>query len=71
MLYARYLQDGFAGIRDEWLARSMITGKRVRVSFGRGEVVGEVAGIDMDCALILKADDGSRERVLAGDVTVL
>jgi len=71
MLYDGYLHDGFAGIRDEWLARSMITGKRVRVSFGRGEVVGEVAGIDMDCALLLKVDDGSHERVLAGDVTVL
>lgn len=70
-LYDGYLRNGFAVIRDEWLARSMITGKRVRVSFGEGTSVGEVAGIDMDGALLLRSGDGSCERVLAGDVTIL
>jgi BirA family biotin operon repressor/biotin-[acetyl-CoA-carboxylase] ligase len=70
-LYDGYLHNGFAEIRDEWLARSMIMGKRVRVSFGEGETSGEVAGIDMDGALLLKGSDGSLERVLAGDVTIL
>lgn len=70
-LYDGYLRDGFAAVRDEWLARSMVMGKRVRVSFGEGESSGEVAGIDADGALLLRKGDGSLERVLAGDVTVL
>lgn len=71
ILYDGYLRNGFAGIRDEWLARSMLMGKRVRVSFGEGETSGEVAGIDSDGALLLKRGNGSMERVLAGDVTML
>ncbi len=70
-LYDDYLRNGFAGIRDEWLARSMLDGKRVRVSFGEGETTGEVAGIDNDGALLIKGSSGNIERVLAGDVTML
>lgn len=70
-LYDGFLRNGFGETRDEWLARSMLVGKRVSVSFGESETSGEVGGIDADGALLLRRGDGSIERVLAGDVAIL
>lgn len=70
-LYQDYLQQGFAPIRAEWLSRSMVLGRRVRVASGDEVTVGTVAGIDDDGALLLQRDGGVSERVVAGDVTVL
>ncbi|MRR55108.1 MAG: biotin--[acetyl-CoA-carboxylase] ligase [Deltaproteobacteria bacterium] len=71
VLYDDYLAHGFTGIREEWLARSTVQGRRVRVSFGNGETEGVVSGVDNDGALLITRGDGTQERVLAGDVTVL
>jgi BirA family biotin operon repressor/biotin-[acetyl-CoA-carboxylase] ligase len=71
MLYDDYLCHGFPAIREEWLSRSTIQGRRVRVSFGHRETEGVVTGVDNDGALLLARGDGAPERVLAGDVTIL
>jgi BirA family biotin operon repressor/biotin-[acetyl-CoA-carboxylase] ligase len=70
-LYDEYLRNGFPAIRAEWLSRSTVQGRRVRVSFGTGETEGMVMGVDDDGALLLKRGDRDPERVLAGDVTIL
>jgi len=70
-LYDDYLSHGFPAIREEWLSRSTVQGRRVRVSFGNGETEGVVIGVDNDGALLLARGDGAPERVLAGDVTIL
>ncbi|MHC1696495.1 MAG: biotin--[acetyl-CoA-carboxylase] ligase [Geobacteraceae bacterium] len=70
-LYNDYLVHGFPGIREEWLSRSTVQGRRVRVSFGNGEMEGVVSGVDNDGALLIARGDGTQERVLAGDVTIL
>ena len=71
VLYDSYLSAGYGPVRNEWLARSAMAGRRVRVSFQESEVSGEVEGIDDDGALLMRCDDGRSERVLAGDVTLL
>lgn len=71
ILYDVYLGRGFAPIRDEWISRSMVRGRRVRVSSGEEKMEGTVSGIDDDGALLLYRSDGVAERVLAGDVTIL
>ncbi|MGA7829232.1 MAG: biotin--[acetyl-CoA-carboxylase] ligase [Geobacteraceae bacterium] len=70
-LYDDYLCHGFSAIREEWLSRNSAQGRRVRVSFGNRETEGVVTGVDNDGALLLDCQDGTRERVLAGDVTIL
>ncbi len=70
-LYEDYLEHGFASARNEWLRRSMVQGRRVRVSSGDEATEGIVGGIDDDGALLLQRGDGVSERVLAGDVTIL
>lgn len=70
-LYDVFIINGFDPIREEWLARSTIQGKKVRVATGERDVEGTVTGIDPDGALILSLSDGVLHRVLAGDVTIM
>jgi BirA family biotin operon repressor/biotin-[acetyl-CoA-carboxylase] ligase len=70
-LYDGYLCHGFPAIREEWLSRSSVQGRRVRVSFGNHETEGVVIGVDSDGALLLSRGEKDPERVLAGDVTIL
>lgn len=70
-LYDDFLEHGFALVREEWLRRSMVQGRMVRISSGSEVSEGIVGGIDEDGALLLQRGDGVFERVLAGDVTVL
>ena len=67
-LYASYLAGGYGAVRDEWLARCAMIGRRVHVSYRDSAVAGLATGIDEYGALLLALDDGRVERVLAGDV---
>lgn len=68
--YARYLAEGYGPLRQAWLGRSAVMGRRVRVSGQQGEMRGTVEGIDEIGALLLRTPDGILERVLAGDVKI-
>jgi len=70
-LYDLYLNGGYAAIREEWLVRCNVTGKKVSVSFHDRTMTGVVMGVDDIGALLLELPDGRIERVLAGDVTIL
>lgn len=70
-LYDDYLEHGFSPIKEEWLSRSMVMGRRVRVVSGNDATEGIVCGIDDDGALLLQRGSGGCERVLSGDVSVL
>lgn len=62
-------RDGFAGIAEEYRARSCTLGSRVNVTGGT-TLTGEAISIDESGALIIRTDDGETHRVLAGDVSV-
>lgn len=67
--------DGFAAVRPRFEARFAMRGHRVRVLDGLGDggamvVEGLATGIDEDGALWIEREDGGRERVVAGDVTI-
>jgi BirA family biotin operon repressor/biotin-[acetyl-CoA-carboxylase] ligase len=70
-LYDDYLRFGVDAIREEWLSRSALTGKKVRVSFHDNESVGIASGLDNDGALLIRHADGKLEKVLAGDVSII
>jgi BirA family biotin operon repressor/biotin-[acetyl-CoA-carboxylase] ligase len=69
--YARFLQDGFSPVREEWAHYCNAYGREVQVDLGLSRIQGPFAGIDHDGALLLRLPDGSLERILSGDVTVL
>jgi BirA family biotin operon repressor/biotin-[acetyl-CoA-carboxylase] ligase len=70
-LYDTYLVDGYAPIRSAWLQQSCVLGCRVSVDAGNGPLIGQVFGLDEQGALLVRRDDGTDERVLAGDVKLL
>ena len=62
-----WLEDGFAPIRDIWLARSYPIGAKLRVGVQGRTVEGAFAGMGMEGALLLDTPEGQR-RIVAGDV---
>ncbi len=67
----RYTAIGLASIVDAWHAR-MAPGIVARATVDHnGEVLGEVAGLDIDGALLLRDDTGALHRVRSGDVEVI
>jgi len=66
--YATFSEEGSTGILKAWRDRAHIKGKQVKVtSFGK-TLVGRAIDIDSDGALLLETKDGSRKRVVAGDI---
>ncbi len=70
-LYDRFLQEGEGPVRAEWLERSAIRGRSVRVSQGNREFSGVVQGVDSFGALLVQLVDGTVETVLSGDVSLI
>lgn len=70
--YGCYRERGFDPVRSAWTERSWTVGKRVRVTYDEARsMTGRAVGIDEVGALLVVADSGGNERVLAGDVTIL
>jgi BirA family transcriptional regulator, biotin operon repressor / biotin---[acetyl-CoA-carboxylase] ligase len=69
--YRLFLAEGFEPVRRAWLARSEMTGRRVRIRFNQEEQEGLVAGIDGDGSLLLTDSSGVLQRITAGDATIL
>ncbi len=69
--YETFLHAGFAKVREEWLTRSDMAGKRVRVLFRDEVQEGVVEGIDRDGALLIANGQGDVRRITAGDATIM
>lgn len=65
--YEVWRMDGFAPIRDAWLARAAGLGQRIRARLPDKERMGVFEGIDADGALLLN-EAGRTTAIAAGDV---
>lgn len=65
--YARWLAEGFAGQRDEWLARAAGLGAPLVARLGETRIEGVFRAIDEDGALLLETAAGLR-RVHAAQI---
>ena len=61
--------EGFAPVRDAWLASAHRRGDLVAAETAGGRIEGRFAGLDGDGALALVDASGVRRRILSGDVT--
>jgi BirA family transcriptional regulator, biotin operon repressor / biotin---[acetyl-CoA-carboxylase] ligase len=69
--YRRFLAEGFAGLRCEWLARSAMIGQMVKVTRPDGRSIAGVAQtIDQSGQLVLLLESGQTMAVAAADVTL-
>jgi BirA family biotin operon repressor/biotin-[acetyl-CoA-carboxylase] ligase len=66
--YAIFLKEGGTAVLKAWRERAQIKGRKIKVtSFGE-TLVGIAVDVDSDGALILKTEDGSQKRIVAGDI---
>jgi len=70
--YDQLLAGEAAAVLGAWRALSVTLGRRVRVTpvAGGAPLFGTALDVDPDGALVLQLDDGRRERVLAGEVSL-
>ncbi len=67
--HGRWRHEGFAPIRQAWLAGAAGLSGPVTVRLSDDETIeGTFAGLDAEGALLLERADGGRRRILAGDV---
>jgi len=66
--YDIWRAEGFAPIRDAWLARAAGLGTRIRARLQNGELVGVFEGIDMSGALLLREAQDRVRVIAAGEV---
>jgi BirA family biotin operon repressor/biotin-[acetyl-CoA-carboxylase] ligase len=69
--YMSWKRDGFAPIREEWLARATGLGKRITVNLFGQTLEGVFSGLDEKGALILNLDTGERKLITAGEVFIV
>ena len=66
--YERWRDEGFAGVRQRWLARAAGIGETIEVRLDGETLSGIFAGLDGDGALILRRTGEEDRRISAGDV---
>lgn len=63
--------QGFAPVRERWLARAAGVGDRIAARLGDETIEGRFEGLEPDGALALRLDDGALRPVHAGEVFAL
>lgn len=66
--YRRWLEDGFAPVREAWLAQAAMRGELIEARLPDSRVRGTFADLDRDGTLILLTADGERRRIGAGEI---
>jgi BirA family biotin operon repressor/biotin-[acetyl-CoA-carboxylase] ligase len=66
--YRRWLTEGFAPLRQAWLARAHALGETLRVKRDGEEREGRFVGLDPGGGLVLEMADGRRDTISYGDV---
>lgn len=66
--YGRWRAEGFAPIRQAWLAQAAGLGEPIQVRLERETLMGVFADLDDDGGLLLDLPGGGRRRIAAGDV---
>jgi len=67
----RWRYEGFAPVREAWLARASGVGEDIRVRLERSTLTGRFHDLDQDGALLLDApadQGGGRRRIAAGEI---
>lgn len=66
----RWRQEGFAPVRDAWLAHAHPLGAALDVQRGEHQLRGQFRGLDDDGGLLLETAAGERLTIRVGDVTI-
>jgi BirA family biotin operon repressor/biotin-[acetyl-CoA-carboxylase] ligase len=64
----RWLDDGFAPIRQTWLSHARGLGEAIRVTLPKETLDGRFKDLEADGTLVLEQPDGRIRKIAAGDV---
>jgi BirA family biotin operon repressor/biotin-[acetyl-CoA-carboxylase] ligase len=67
--YRHWLTEGFAPLRQAWLARAHALGEAIRIKRNGDEREGKFVGLDPSGALVLELAGGRRETISYGEVS--
>ncbi len=70
-LFALYLREGFAPIKEKWELRSNIVGRNIKVTMMKRELYGVAIGVTEAGALLVKDSQERVEAVFSGDIQFL
>ncbi len=68
--YRLWLAEGFAALRQAWLARAHALGADIRIKRNGDEREGKFVGLDPNGALVLELAGGRRETISYGEIAV-
>jgi len=63
-----FKEQGACPVVEKWREYNITLGRRVKVYCHREHIEGEAVDIDMDGGLLVRADSGVTQKVMAGDV---
>jgi biotin-[acetyl-CoA-carboxylase] ligase BirA-like protein len=69
--YELFSKEGFIPILDRWKRYARFLGGQVEVANAARKVSGLAYDVEIDGSLVLKSEDGTMTRLLAGDVSTL
>ncbi|HVP15983.1 MAG TPA: biotin--[acetyl-CoA-carboxylase] ligase [candidate division Zixibacteria bacterium] len=67
-IYDRYLEAGFSPLLEQWKTYAGFLGRKVVITDQEERLNGLALDVDLDGALILKLEDGTRRRIRVGDL---
>jgi BirA family transcriptional regulator, biotin operon repressor / biotin---[acetyl-CoA-carboxylase] ligase len=68
--YGLFVSGQYSSLLDKWKSYAKFLGRMVRVTDENESFAGLALDVDHDGALMMKREDGTIERILAGDVSV-
>ena len=69
-VFGQFLDQGFAGVRQEWKKYAINLGRQVEVNTLQKIISGRAVDIDENGLLLVESADGVLHRITAGDVTL-
>ena len=67
-LYLHYKNKNYKKIIGTWKKYSHTLGKKIRAKTLSGEYVGNALGIDNNCNLVLRLNNGKLKKIVEGDI---
>jgi BirA family biotin operon repressor/biotin-[acetyl-CoA-carboxylase] ligase len=67
-LYSDYTNKKYSKIRDNWKKLSHTIGKKVKAVTQQGAYIGKAVDVDKNCSLVLRLDNGSKKKIIEGDI---
>ncbi|MBW2984200.1 biotin--[acetyl-CoA-carboxylase] ligase [Candidatus Woesearchaeota archaeon] len=70
-LYLFYKNKNYKKILSLWKKLSDTIGRKIKAVTQHGTYIGKAVDVDKDCSLILRLKNGSKKRIIEGDISAL